>query len=406
MSIKVKSEIGKLTKVMLHRPGVELEHLTPEYLSKLLFDDIPFLKVTQKEHDAFASVLQKHGVEVVYLEDMMANVIEDVTMKKSFIKDFIASSGSIARSNEKELYKYLMDIEDNKELVLQTMAGIKDYRLTGKKEHPLSSLVQPKTTMITDPIPNLYFTRDPFASIGNGVTLNHMYSTTRRRETLYDNYVLQHHHSFGEKINFYYNPTLPYCIEGGDIFNFNKHVLGVGLSQRTTPEACEILANNIFDDEESTIDSILAFDIPSLRAFMHLDTVFTQADINKFIIHPGILPSLRIFKLTRGKNESLRAEQLEGTLSEILMKELNLDSVKLINCGGNDSVVAEREQWNDGSNVLAIEPGKVIAYDRNIITNQMLIDSGIEVLTIPSSELSRGRGGPRCMSMPLKREEL
>jgi arginine deiminase len=404
MSIKVKSEIGKLKKVLLHRPGVELEHLTPDYLVRLLFDDIPFLKVTQKEHDAFADVLTSNGVEVVYLEDMMANVIENPVLKESFIRDFIASSGSIARSNEKALYKYLMDIEDNKELVLQTMAGIKDFHLSMHKNHALSSLVNPKTTLVTDPIPNLYFTRDPFASIGNGVSLNHMFSVTRKRETLYDNYVLLHHHSFGEKIKFYYDPTLPYCIEGGDVFNFNEHILGVGLSQRTTPEACELLATNIFKDESSTIDTILAFDIPNIRAFMHLDTVFTQADADKFVIHPGILPSLRIFKLTKGKNNSLKAKELNGRLDEILERELNLDKVTLINCGGSDSVVAEREQWNDGSNVLAIEPGKVIAYDRNIVTNQILEDNGIEVLAIPSSELSRGRGGPRCMSMPLKRD--
>lgn len=404
MSIKVQSEIGKLEKVLLHRPGVELEHLTPDYLVRLLFDDIPFLKVTQKEHDAFADVLKSNGVEVVYLEDMMANVIENPALKESFIRDFIASSGSIARSNEKPLYKYLMDIEDNKDLVLQTMAGIKDYHLPMHKKHPLSCLVHPKTTLVTDPIPNLYFTRDPFASIGTGVSLNHMYSVTRRRETLYDHYVLLHHHSFGEKINFYYEPSLPYGIEGGDIFNFNEHIIGVGLSQRTTAEGCELLASNIFKDENSTIDTVLAFDIPNLRAFMHLDTVFTQADVNKFVIHPGILPSLRVFRLTKGHKNSLNVIELEGRLNEILERELGLDKVTLIHCGGSDSVVAEREQWNDGSNVLAIEPGKVIAYDRNIVTNQILEDNGIEVLTIPSSELSRGRGGPRCMSMPLKRK--
>ncbi|MBK5201862.1 MAG: arginine deiminase [Spirochaetaceae bacterium] len=406
MSINVKSEIGQLQKVLLHRPGVELEHLTPDYLVKLLFDDIPFLKVTQQEHDSFADLLTNNGVEVVYLEDMMANVIEDPTIKESFIRDFIASSGSIARAYKDVLFKYLMDIEDNKELVLRTMSGIKDYDLGGMVKHPLSKLVQQKTRFVTDPIPNLYFTRDPFASIGNGVSLNHMYSVTRKRETLYDKYVLLFHQSFGEKINFYYDPSLPYCIEGGDIFNFNNHILGVGLSQRTTPEACELLAKNIFEDEESTIDTILAFDIPNIRAFMHLDTVFTQADIDKFIIHPGIISTLRVFKLTKADKKPFKVEELDGKLEDILKETLKLDKVTLINCGGSDSVVAEREQWNDGSNVLCISPGRIITYDRNITTNQLLIDNGIKVLTIPSSELSRGRGGPRCMSMPLKRGDI
>lgn len=406
MSINVNSEIGQLKKVLLHRPGIELEHITPDYLVKLLFDDIPFLKVTQQEHDAFSQLLLNNGVEVVYLEDMMASIIEDSTIKESFINDFIHCSGSIARAHEDSLSEYLMNIEDSKELVLRTMAGIKDYDIGEELKHPLSQLVKQKTRFVTDPIPNLYFTRDPFASIGTGVSLNHMYSVTRKRETLYDNYILRFHNFFKEKVNFYYDPLLPYSIEGGDIFNFNKHIIGVGLSQRTTPEACELLAQNIFRDDYSSIDTVLAFDIPNIRAFMHLDTVFTQADFDKFIIHPGIILNLRVFKLTKTGKGLFKVEELNKKLEDILKDSLNLDRVTLINCGGGDSVVAEREQWNDASNVLCISPGKVVTYDRNIRTNQLLSDNGIEVLTIPSSELSRGRGGPRCMSMPLKRENI
>lgn len=404
MSIKVTSEIAPLKKVLLHRPGAELEHLTPEYLVRLLFDDIPFLEVTQKEHDAFADTLRNQGVQVLYLEDLMAEVLaSDEKLREKFIYEFIENSGPVAKSYEKKLVPYLMGLSDNSILVQKTMAGIKDLAFKSKGDNPLTSLVQPKTNFVTDPIPNLYFTRDPFASIGNGVSLNHMYSVTRSRETIYGKYILKYHKDFAGKVPFHYTPKHPFSIEGGDIFNLSEKVVGIGLSQRTTPEACEILARNIFSNKDNQVENILAFDIPNLRAFMHLDTVFTQADTNKFVIHPGILPSLRVFNLSQGRDGILKAEQLEGNLESVLCKFLKLDEVNLIHCGGADSIVAEREQWNDGSNVLCVSPGTVIAYDRNTITNEILEENGINVLKIPSSELSRGRGGPRCMSMPLER---
>jgi arginine deiminase len=404
MAICVKSEIGKLKKVLLHRPGGELEHLTPEYLSTLLFDDIPFLKRAQLEHDSFAQTLRGCGVEVVYLCDLVTQALEvDKSVKKQFIHEFLDNAGTRVLGHEKELFKLLMDEPNTRNMVLKTMQGVLDVNFDFRKSNPLLNLTRTKAGFLIDPIPNLYFTRDPMASIGNGASLNHMSSVTRNRETIYMKYVFAFHPDFQGKVKLYYNPSFPYSIEGGDILNLSADTLAVGLSQRTCAEAIELLAKNIFADEESTITNILVIDIPNMRAFMHLDTVLTQADKDIFIVHPGILDRLKVFRVFPGAKGTVKAEALKGPLSAILCKYLNLDEVKLIKCGGNSAIASEREQWNDGSNVLCVEPGKVIVYDRNTITNSILRDNGLQTLEISSSELSRGRGGPRCMSMPLER---
>lgn len=405
MAIHVKSEIGKLKKVMLHRPGQELEHLVPEDLERLLFDDIPYLKTAKIEHDMFAEIMQGQGVEVVYLEDLTAEVLKNPEKKEQFVQEFIAEGGASATKVREQLYEYLMNIADEKELVLKTMSGIRASELNVKMSCPLVSLVKKESQFLLDPIPNLYFTRDPFACIGNGVSLNRMYSRTRRRETLYGKYILKYHPDFAGKVPFYYDRAMDFAIEGGDILNLSNKVIAIGISQRTTPEAIEILAQNIFADETSEIETIIALDIPSVRAFMHLDTVCTQVDHDKFTIHPGIMQTLRIFEIKPGDQKGqLKVTESDAMLSDILAKYLELDKVTLIKCGGKDRIASEREQWNDGSNTLCIEPGKVVVYDRNYVTNDILRQHGIEVLEMASSELSRGRGGPRCMSMPLERE--
>ena len=407
MAIHVKSEIGKLKKVMLHRPGQELEHLVPEDLERLLFDDIPYLKTAKFDHDLVAEIMRGKGVEVVYLEDLTADVLKNPEKKEQFVREFIAEGGASAAKVRDQLYDYLMKISDEKELVLKTMSGIRASELNVKMSCPLVSLVKKESQFLLDPIPNLYFTRDPFACIGNGVSLNRMYSRTRRRETLYGKYILKYHPDFAGKVPFYYDRDMDFSIEGGDILNLSNKVIAIGISQRTTPEAIELLAQNIFVDKASEIETIIALDIPAVRAFMHLDTVCTQVDYDKFTIHPGIMQTLRIFEIKPGDRKGqLKVTESDAMLSDILAKYLELDKVTLIKCGGKDRIASEREQWNDGSNTLCIEPGKVVVYDRNYVTNEILRQHGIEVLVMASSELSRGRGGPRCMSMPLEREDL
>ena len=404
MPIQVYSEIAPLRRVLLHRPGQELEHLVPGSLERLLFDDIPYLKGAQAEHDRFAQVLRDNGVEVVYLSKLTAEALsQDKALKEAFIRDFTQKSGSVAHRYERELQAYLGSIEDVHEMVLQTMAGIPFSDLALDHAESLTAMLHCKADFALEPIPNLYFTRDPFASVGGGVALHRMYSATRRRETLYGAYILQHHPEYAGT-PFYYTPDSPYSLEGGDVMNLSESVLAVGISQRTMPEAIEQLARNGFRRPESKIRTILAMSIPSKRAFMHLDTVMTQVDVDKFVVHPAILPTLRIFEVTQGKGGELTARQLDMDLAHALAHYLHLDQVTLILCGGQDQIAAQREQWNDGSNTLCIRPGVVIAYDRNYITNEILESYGITVLKIPSGELSRGRGGPRCMSMPLIRD--
>jgi len=407
--IHVTSEINTLKKVLLHRPGRELLNLTPNTLDELLFDDIPYLKVAEEEHDAFAGILRQNGVEVVYLEDLVAQVLDqDPAIKQEFLRQFIREAGiSAAAKYQDMIYDYLNGIEDSKQLVLKTMEGINLNELPREQRHIDNSLVDlvcGESRIVVKPMPNLYFTRDPFESIGTGAGINRMYSITRCRETIYAEYIFKYHPDFKDTVR-YYDRNMPFHIEGGDVLNLNEHTLAIGISQRTEPDAIELIAKNIFGVPESRIDTILAVRIPESRAFMHLDTVFTQIDRDKFTVHPGILGPLEIFQISRGANAGeVKITRKQETLEVVLAQVLGVDKVTLIKCGGGDHITAEREQWNDGSNTLCIAPGVVVVYERNNVTNAILRDHGLTVLEIPSSELSRGRGGPRCMSMPLWRE--
>ena len=406
--VNVKSEIGNLKKVILHRPGDELLNLTPNTLEELLFDDIPFLPVAQEEHDAFAKILRDEGVEVVYLEDLMAEVLDaKPELRKQFLDQWIYEAGIRTDMYHDIITDYIeSNYPGNKEMVMKTMAGINLQELPQKDTHLLVDMVSDRCKLVCAPMPNLYFTRDPFAMIGNGVSINRMYSQTRNRETIYGDYIFKNHPDFVGTPE-YYSRNDTFHIEGGDILNINEHVLAIGISQRTEPDAIDAIAHNGFNDETSTIDTILAFNIPSSRAFMHLDTVFTQIDVDKFTIHPAIMGTLRVYELTAGKNPGdVNIRLIEDTLEHVLEDATGVDQVKLIPCGGGDPIAASREQWNDGSNTLCVRPGTVVVYQRNNVTNDVLYKNGINCLVMPSAELSRGRGGPRCMSMPAWREAI
>ncbi len=401
--VNVKSEIMPLKKVLLHRPGDELLNLTPNTLEELLFDDIPFLQVAQAEHDAFAEILRNEGVEVVYLEDLMAEVLDLYPeLREKFLKQFIFEAGIRTDRYQKIIYDYLNDnYVTNKELVMKTMAGVNLQELHTDKSNSLVDLVSDASKLVIAPMPNLYFTRDPFAMIGNGVSINRMYSETRNRETIYGEYIFKYHPDL-QDVPEYYSRYNTFHIEGGDILNINDHVLAIGISQRTEPDAIDQIAKNIFHSD-SPIDTILAFNIPNSRAFMHLDTVFTQIDYDKFTIHPGIMGPLTVFEI-KPEGEGIKVREINEPLEQILTTYVGRP-VKLIPCGGGDRIAAEREQWNDGSNTLCIAPGKIVVYERNDVTNAVLREAGLNVLEMPSAELSRGRGGPRCMSMPLWRDD-
>lgn len=397
-NIHVYSEIGNLKTVVLHRPGEEIENLTPDYLERLLFDDIPFLKVAREEHDNFAKILQNNGVEVLYLEKLTAESVECKEVKELFLSEVISECG-IEKKEEIEKIKEFLRALPTKAMVDKIMAGVRKKEVGYKEdfnEYPF----------LMDPMPNLYFTRDPFASIGKGITLNSMRTKTRRRETIFGKYIFKYHPEFkGSNVPLWYDRSHQYNIEGGDELVLSNEILAVGHSERTDKEAILTMAKNIFEAGES-FNTVLIFDIPKIRAFMHLDTVFTMIDHDKFTVHPGIEGSLKVTAVTFDeKNKELIMNEEEGSLEKILSKYLKKD-ITLIRCGGGDRIISGREQWNDGSNTLAIAPGKVVTYERNYITNEILDKYNVTVLSMASSELSRGRGGPRCMSMPLYREDL
>lgn len=398
------SEIGKLNKVLLHRPGREIEALTPSTMERLLFDDVPFLKVAQEEHDAFANLLRENEVEVIYYEEETAKALTNKTIRKEFVNEMIELSFVESEGMKSAIYNFLMGLPTRK-MVEKIIEGVKRNEIGDLTMDSLSGLASNEYPFVMDPMPNLYFTRDPGACIGNGINIHHMHTPARRRESLLLKYMFDYDKDFATAGNYkWYDIYDDFSIEGGDVLVLSHEIVAIGFSERTTIAGIENFAHNLLRNSE--FKKVIVFDIPKCRAFMHLDTVFTMVDYDKFTIHPEIEGPLSVYEIRMGKDNQLQFNTLTDSLAKILAKELNLPAVKLIRCGGGDLIAAQREQWNDGSNTLCIAPGKVITYERNYVTNELLSKHGIEVLTMPSAELSRGRGGPRCMSCPVNREDV
>lgn len=399
------SEIGKLNKVLLHRPGLELEALTPTTMERLLFDDIPFLKIAQEEHDIFSRILTENGAEVIHYVDETAKALADIKVRTQFINEFLDLSDIKAEGLRDSIIEFLLSMEPDK-MVSKLIAGVKKTDLRHHdKITSLYDMIENDYPFVSDPMPNLYFTRDPGACVGDGLNLHHMSTPARRREALFLKYMFNYDRDFAVEGNkLWYDVYEDYSIEGGDVLVLSKDVVAIGLSQRTTVDGIERFAKNLLPN--SDYKKILVFDIPKSRAFMHLDTVFTMIDYDKFTIHPEIEGPLSVYEITLGDNNELKFNAVKEELRKILAKELGIPSVDLIRCGGGDLMSAQREQWNDGSNTLCIAPGAVVTYERNYVSNELMDKKGIKVLTMPSSELSRGRGGPRCMSCPVNRDDL
>ncbi|EJP85529.1 arginine deiminase [Bacillus cereus] len=406
--IHVNSEIGELQTVLLKRPGKEVENLTPDYLQQLLFDDIPFLPIIQKEHDYFAQTLRNRGVEVLYLEKLAAEALVGKKLREEFVDRILKEGHADVNVAHQTLKEYLLSFS-NEELIQKIMGGVRKNEIEASKKAHLYELMEDHYPFYLDPMPNLYFTRDPAATIGDGLTINKMREPARRRESLFMEYIIKHHPRFANhNVPVWLDRDYKFPIEGGDELILNAETIAIGVSARTSAKAIERLAKNLFS-RQNKFKKVVAIELPKCRAFMHLDTVFTMVDYDKFTIHPAIQGpkgNMNIYILEKGSDEETLKITHRTSLMDTLKEVLGLSELVLIPCGGGDAIASAREQWNDGSNTLAIAPGVVVTYDRNYVSNALLREHGIEVIEVLSSELSRGRGGPRCMSMPIVRKDI
>lgn len=403
--IHVTSEIGKLKTVMLHRPGREIENITPDSMYRLLFDDIPYLPIAQEEHDYFAQTLRDQGIEVLYFEKLAAEALADQDVKEEFVDRMVAESGYAAGLIHDVLKEYLLAM-NTQDMVNKIFEGVRREEIDLPHMTLQQAAEDTEWPFVMDPMPNAYFTRDPQASIGDGLSINRMTFPARQRESLITEYIIKHHPRFAGQVNVWRDRNHETHIEGGDELVLSDHVFAIGISQRTTADAIEDIAKNLF--KKSNYDTVIAIKIPHNHAMMHLDTVFTMIDYDKFTVHPAILDEnghVDNWVLHPGKDGEITMKH-HTDIKEVLKKALNKDDIDLIPTGNGDPIIAAREQWNDGSNTLAIAPGEVVTYNRNYVSNDLLRKHGILVHEVRSSELSRGRGGPRCMSCPIVREDL
>ncbi|WP_281667410.1 arginine deiminase [Parascardovia denticolens] len=426
--LHITSEIGKLGAVLLHRPGREVENITPDLMDRLLFDDIPYLPIAQKEHDTFAQTLRDLGVEVVYLEDLFSQALEDEAVHESYVKDILAESHYREGYVHDALADFLLNLTPV-EMTERVMAGVRKDEVRVAIKSLEEEAENGSYPFLLEPMPNLYFTRDPAAVIGDGALVNHMAFHARKRESLFMEYILRYHPRFaGEQedadggVSIWRDRYVHGRIEGGDVLVLNDHVVAIGVSERTSANAIEDVARALFG--RTDYDTVIAISIPRGHATMHLDTVFTMINRDQFTVHPSIMDkngSMDLYVLhpaagvaQDGEIRSGQSSYGDGSveithrndLHAVLKKALGLTEVDLIPTGNGDPVVAPREQWNDASNTFAVAPGQVVTYNRNYVSNELLREHGVCVHEIESSELSRGRGGPRCMTMPLVRQDV
>ena len=399
VALGVTSEVGTLRAVILHRPGPELQRLTPRNNDALLFDGLPWVSRAQQEHDAFAELLRSRGIEVMLLAQLLTEALSSGAARMHGIAAAV-DARRLGHPLAQELSEYLRSL-DAEALARVLTAGMTFTELPFS-ESAVGSLVRLMhhgTDFVIDPLPNLLFTRDSSFWIGPRVAITSLALPARVRETSLTDIIYAHHPRFTGVRRAYESHTAP--VEGGDLLLLAPGVIAVGVGERTTPAGAEALARSLFDDDLA--HTVLAVPIAQERAQMHLDTVCTMVDVDAVVMYPNVVDTLSAFTISRTPSgvQITDAEPFVGAAA----RAMGIDRLRVIDTG-LDPVTAEREQWDDGNNTLALAPGVVVAYERNVETNARLEESGIEVLPIAASELGTGRGGPRCMSCPAGRDPL
>ncbi len=396
-SYGVDSEVGRLRSVMLHRPGGELRRLTPRNTGALLFDGIPWVERAQAEHDRFARTLIEHEVEVLYVGALLTECLYLPAAREEVIAS-VAADVRLGHTLGVELAAYLADLEPERLTAVLIEGATKEEF---GSSHSLRHKLMRGTDFVIDPLPNMMFTRDSSVWIGDAVAVTSLAMPARRRETTLTGIIYRHHPRFAA-VPKLYDPSLEH-LEGGDVLALAPGVLAVGVGERTTPAGAERLARRAF--ERGSVHTVLVVPIAQRRATMHLDTLCTMVDAHRMVMYAPAEHRLEAYTVRPGEESELDIEGPRPFLAAAA-EAIGVDGIEIIHTGERDVVTAEREQWDDGNNTLALAPGVAVAYERNTVTNARLERAGVKTMTIPGSELGSGRGGPRCMSCPVSRDGL
>jgi arginine deiminase len=393
------SEVGALRVAILHRPGAELRRLTPRNNDDLLFDGLPWVARAQEEHDAFAELLRSRGVDVLLLSDLLTEALQSGAARMQGIAAAV-DAPRLGLPLAQELSAFLRGL-DPARLAHVLMAGMTFAELPSDAGagDSLVHRMHHGTDYVIEPLPNLVFTRDSSIWIGPRIVIPSLALPARVREASLTDLIYAHHPRFTGVRRAYESRTAP--VEGGDVLLLAPGVVAIGVGERTTPAGAEALARSLFDDDLA--NTVLVVPLAQERAQMHLDTVCTMVDTDAVVMYANVVETLSAFTIARTPDGVKISD--ETPFVEAAATAMGIDKLRVIDTG-LDPVVAEREQWDDGNNTLALSPGVVVAYERNARTNARLGDAGIEVLTIATSELGTGRGGPRCMSCPVARDPL